>query len=419
MNKKLVFLVLIILLATTITFALSPLVDIKSHWAKTDIEMLVSDGIVNGYTDGTFMPNANIKRNEFIKLVATALKLDIAKGSGSWDEPYIKALEQIDILPSFESYNVSITREEMAQIITNALYFKDEITETAPTDIHEYIQMDVKDIASVEPKYTSGVINAFEKGLITGYSKKDVGHLYNYEFRPTGLATRAEAVTVIQRLRFESRRKAYVKSSNLPLIQVKNEPVNEIKTPSEKEVTIDARNENGTIISCDTVAIDQAVGSISDVEHVLNLLKNNKNTFDTEIVNSLYQFEQFYHYIYFEGFNSNLSYKDYIMGSFVVENRDDLDYIYSLRVSKYNRPLVNLEGGAYGKYFYDNSIDYIRPVFDFLYGGNITDEVLSKIYVGLTTDNDTVIYNEYTFNGRRTVIRYNHSSFTIEISNRE
>lgn len=38
--------------------------DIEGHWAKNDIQLIASNGIVNGYTDGNFRPNASATRAE-------------------------------------------------------------------------------------------------------------------------------------------------------------------------------------------------------------------------------------------------------------------------------------------------------------------------------------------------------------------
>jgi hypothetical protein len=49
-------------------FALSAS-DISDHWAKTTIQSWMDKGLIKGYPDGTFKPNQNITRAEFITLV--------------------------------------------------------------------------------------------------------------------------------------------------------------------------------------------------------------------------------------------------------------------------------------------------------------------------------------------------------------
>lgn len=47
--------------------------DIQGHWAKDSIERAVVKGYVEGYENGTFRPDLNVTRAEFIKMVIIAL----------------------------------------------------------------------------------------------------------------------------------------------------------------------------------------------------------------------------------------------------------------------------------------------------------------------------------------------------------
>src|SRR5665648_330704 len=46
--------------------------DISGHWAQTTIQSWVDNGLIKGYPDGTFKPDNNITRAEFISLVNRA-----------------------------------------------------------------------------------------------------------------------------------------------------------------------------------------------------------------------------------------------------------------------------------------------------------------------------------------------------------
>ncbi|HHY45667.1 MAG TPA: S-layer homology domain-containing protein [Firmicutes bacterium] len=50
--------------------------DIEGHWGEKDILRLVSLGVVGGYEDGTFRPEAGITRQEFAKMVVLAAGLE-------------------------------------------------------------------------------------------------------------------------------------------------------------------------------------------------------------------------------------------------------------------------------------------------------------------------------------------------------
>lgn len=47
--------------------------DVHGHWARAEIEKLVSRGVVGGYPDGTFRPEQLITRAELVKILVTAI----------------------------------------------------------------------------------------------------------------------------------------------------------------------------------------------------------------------------------------------------------------------------------------------------------------------------------------------------------
>ena len=49
--------------------------DISGHWARNYIEELVKMNVLNGYEDGSFLPERTITRAEFAKMIVTALDL--------------------------------------------------------------------------------------------------------------------------------------------------------------------------------------------------------------------------------------------------------------------------------------------------------------------------------------------------------
>jgi N-acetylmuramoyl-L-alanine amidase len=74
-----------------------------SHWAAGWIERAVEKGIFQGYADGTFQPNAPLKRSQMSKIIAIAFQLPEPSAAGSqqifrdinpnyWAYPYIAKL---------------------------------------------------------------------------------------------------------------------------------------------------------------------------------------------------------------------------------------------------------------------------------------------------------------------------------------
>ncbi|UQZ86658.1 Cellulosome-anchoring protein precursor [Paenibacillus konkukensis] len=154
------------------TNAAPALSDVNGHWAKDQIEFALKDGFVDGYPDGTFRPDQNVSRVEFLKLVVDALKFKKQDAAGEWFQPYVKTAEVNGIHQTGEfaadQLNEPITREEMARIAVRA-------TGEANYDAKKWMYL------------------ATSKGIITGMD--EAGTLG--EDQPT---TRAQAVTVIRRI---------------------------------------------------------------------------------------------------------------------------------------------------------------------------------------------------------------------------
>ncbi|MEK4249416.1 S-layer homology domain-containing protein [Paenibacillus sp. FSL W7-1287] len=153
--------------AATISFS-----DIQGHWAESSINNAVTQGYVNGYTDGSFRPENSLTRAEFMKMLVAALGLETKTGgSEKWYKPYVDAAiaEGIYKKGDFanEAYEKSLTRAEMATVVVRATGVKD-----------------------VEPK--QGLYLATSKGLIGGTSPGEIS--------ADGFSTRAQAIVVIERM---------------------------------------------------------------------------------------------------------------------------------------------------------------------------------------------------------------------------
>ncbi|MEC2073433.1 S-layer homology domain-containing protein [Alkalihalophilus marmarensis] len=192
--------------------------DIDGHWAEEDIEALAEAGIVNGYVDGTFRPNNEITRSEFVKLVVDAFDLksndagardtyfyaDTYTMKNSLHETYHWALPEISIAtirglihgtgPNTFSPNVPLTREQLAVIFDNLIYeatpfLLQRLSEAGfPTGYEAHKYKDFDDISewSVHKVDRLTVIR-----FIQGY---------NGYFNPKQPATRGEVAHLINKL---------------------------------------------------------------------------------------------------------------------------------------------------------------------------------------------------------------------------
>ena len=162
--------------------------DIAGNWAQADIEKLVSLGAITGYPDGTFRPDNDITRAEFVTVLVKALKLTPKAGPvfadtrGTWAQGYVSTAAAYGIVsgydPSHFGPNDPITREQMTAMVVRAA----KLTPVTGT-------LSFKDAATIDAWAKGDVITAVKDGIVNGYP--------DGTFRPLAYTTRAEAVTVM------------------------------------------------------------------------------------------------------------------------------------------------------------------------------------------------------------------------------
>lgn len=107
--------------------------DTEGHWASKEVNTAVSAGIANGYSDGSFKPNNSITRAEFAKLILNTFKIEklsttgrvLTDISGHWANEAIIALSSNGIINGYSDGtfkpNKEITRSEMIAIILRVI----------------------------------------------------------------------------------------------------------------------------------------------------------------------------------------------------------------------------------------------------------------------------------------------------------
>lgn len=162
--------------------------DTSGHWAESVIDKWSNANVINGYEDGTFLPDANISRAELAKVISAAKQFtslaDINFSDVSGDEWFVSDLRKCvaqGIIGGYEDGTFrpddAVTREEAATMFQRAykinsiglLNFSDNdsISEWAKT--------------SVTALVGAGVINGYEDGT----------------FMPSAPITRAEVVKIL------------------------------------------------------------------------------------------------------------------------------------------------------------------------------------------------------------------------------
>lgn len=130
--------------------------DISEHWAKESIENLAKRGIVSGSDDGKFYPDNNITRAEFAKMLAIAsgIKTNSANvkeftdvSSNAWYYEYVASLSSNGIINGYDDGSFcpdnKITRQEMAVILyrileNKGISFDKEVDFSDADSINEY-----------------------------------------------------------------------------------------------------------------------------------------------------------------------------------------------------------------------------------------------------------------------------------------
>lgn len=169
--------------------SLVELTDITGHWAEENIVKLVGLDTISGYPDGSFKPNNQITRAEFITIVVRALGLEskghkvFADTTYHWAKDVIATANEHKIINGYRENNFGegdpITREQMAAIIVNAF----ELNNGTGTTFKDQLEVSAWAKDAIEKASSNSFITGYEDGT----------------FRPKNNATRAEAVTVIVR----------------------------------------------------------------------------------------------------------------------------------------------------------------------------------------------------------------------------
>ncbi|BFT70687.1 polysaccharide lyase family 8 super-sandwich domain-containing protein [Paenibacillus sp. P36] len=175
--------------------------DLVGHWSKADVEKLASMLIVQGQTDTSFVPEAQVTRAEFAAMLVRALGYqskpvqqpsfaDVA--ATDWYYEAVEAAVQAKLIegtgPDAFSPNLPITREQMAVMLTAAMKLVGKQVSGANPDLLAPFQDQSETSAWAKVPLAS----ALQTGILTGRSASLIA--------PAAPSTRAEAAVVLKRL---------------------------------------------------------------------------------------------------------------------------------------------------------------------------------------------------------------------------
>lgn len=168
--------ILIVLMMFNITYGFS---DTENHWAKEYINWATEEEIVNGYEDNTFRPNANIRINEFLKMLTEASKCKMVLVGSRWPNWYIETAKAYSWIEEkqFDDYDKEISRDEAVAIIANYIDLSN-------------VKKSSKNLKDLNSKNKSNVLKLITLGVINGYEDST--------FKGEKTITRAEALKLIK-----------------------------------------------------------------------------------------------------------------------------------------------------------------------------------------------------------------------------
>ncbi|MGE7827521.1 S-layer homology domain-containing protein [Paenibacillus sp. NPDC093718] len=174
--------------------------DIQGHWAQSDIERMVNKLIVNGSAEGTFDPNRTVTRAEFVAMLVRALGLaekpQLSSYSDVWPKEvwYAGAVGAASAAGLIEGYadgsfqpDARVTREQVAVMLARAVRYAGELPPQDASALERFA-----DHAQVSEWAKGSAADLLAAGMIEGVGKA--------AFTPQAFATRAQSTVLLKRM---------------------------------------------------------------------------------------------------------------------------------------------------------------------------------------------------------------------------
>ena len=167
-------------------------------WAKEAINTLYEKGFITGYSDSEFRPNNNVTREEFIKMILSALSSSITvtdectfedAEKNAWYYNYLAVAERDGIIVGYDAnFGVGefITRQDMCTI---ALRAADTYKAILKNNFAVVVFEDANEISDYAE---NAIMKLCAAGVVNGMG--------NGKFEPQGKVTRAMAAKIVYEL---------------------------------------------------------------------------------------------------------------------------------------------------------------------------------------------------------------------------
>jgi hypothetical protein len=190
--------------------------DVRTHWARKDIEILAGREVIQGVAPHLFAPQNLVTRAQFCALLVRALGLPReTSGETSFADVPEEAWYAVEVHTAFDAGLVQglgptsfgpdrpITRQELAVLIARALSGIELDADLTSQDVTARLAV-YSDAPAVAGWARDGVAQAITQGIIRGRTDTTIV--------PTGTATRAEAAVMLKRF--------MDKSMDLPVVLI-------------------------------------------------------------------------------------------------------------------------------------------------------------------------------------------------------
>jgi hypothetical protein len=178
--------------------------DVIGHWAQTDVEIMASKHMVRGMTPATFAPEGKITRAQFTTLLVRSLRLgqfipvrptfrDVR--ARDWHFGYVEAAVRAGLVTGYGDGtfrpDAPVTRQEMATLVVRAAKAAGrEVVITPLQELRALIRF--ADREAIAGWANAAAARAAHIGIVTGRTP--------VEYAPAADATRAEGAVMLFRL---------------------------------------------------------------------------------------------------------------------------------------------------------------------------------------------------------------------------
>lgn len=177
--------------------------DIAAHWSKADVELMASKHVVKGISDTLFAPDQHVTRAQFAAMLARSAGVEESKPTretfidvspSSWYYGAIEGAFRAGLVSGYEDGtfrpDARVSRQEMAAMLTRALKLMGR--ETAITDADaQAVLFKFADSGKIASWAVPAVAYCVKTELLNGRAET--------LFAPDGTGTRAEAAVMMKR----------------------------------------------------------------------------------------------------------------------------------------------------------------------------------------------------------------------------